>query len=47
MTRKVATSRKSKTQNRQWKTRPITVWVCDCDLQDALFILIFLHFEFL
>jgi len=28
MLRKVATSRKSKTHNRQWKTRPISV--CEC-----------------
>jgi len=26
--RRVATSRKSKTHNRQWKTRPISV--CEC-----------------
>jgi len=26
--RKVATSRKSKTHNRKWKTRPISV--CEC-----------------
>jgi len=34
MMRKMATSRKSKTRNRQWRSRSISVWVFDCGVQN-------------
>jgi len=33
---KVVASRKSNTHNRQWKTRPISVYECFIDFQDVL-----------